>query len=146
MAASLEARSPFLDVDVVEFALSLPEATACPGGRLKALLRPLVARLLPAEVLRRPKTGFGVPVGRWMRGPLAGALEEFVFRRDTAMAGLIDPGAARRIHAQHLAGADHGTRLWSLLCLGIWAAVVLERRWPAGDPLPVGGPGSVRAA
>jgi asparagine synthase (glutamine-hydrolysing) len=146
MAASLEARSPFLDVDVVEFALSLPEATAFPGGRLKALLRPLVARLLPAEVLRRPKTGFGVPVGRWMRGPLAGALEEFVFRRDTAMAGLIDPGAARRIHAEHMAGADHGTRLWSLLCLGIWAAVVLERRWPAGDPLPVGGPGSVRAA
>ena len=146
MAASLEARSPFLDVDVVEFALSLPEATAFPGGRLKALLRPLVARLLPAEVLRRPKTGFGVPVGRWMRGPLAGALEEFVFRRDTAMAGLIDPGAARRIHAEHMAGADHGTRLWSLLCLGIWAAVVLERRWPAGEPLPVGGPGSVRAA
>ena len=146
MAASLEARSPFLDVDVVEFALSLPEATAFRGAQLKALLRPLVSRLLPPEILQRPKTGFGVPVGHWMRGPLAGALEEFVFRSDTAMAGLVDPGVARRVYDAHRAGADHGTRLWSLLCLGVWSAVVLERRWPATDPLPVGGARSVRAA
>ncbi len=146
MAASLEARSPFLDVDVVEFALSLPEATAFPGGQLKALLRPLVARLLPREVLHRQKTGFGVPVSGWMRGPLAGALEEFVFRRDTAMAAMIDPAAARRVYAEHTAGADHGTRLWSLLCLGVWAAVVLERRWPAAEPLPVARAGAAVAA
>jgi asparagine synthase (glutamine-hydrolysing) len=146
MAASLEARSPFLDLDVVEFALSLPEATAFRGGQLKALLRPLVVRLLPPEVLQRPKTGFGVPVGDWMRGPLAGALEEFVFRPDTAMAGLIDPVVARRVYAAHLAGADHGTRLWSLLCLGVWSAVVLERRWASTEPLPVDRARSARAA
>ena len=146
MAASLEARSPFLDVDVVEFALSLPESTAFRGAELKALLRPLVSRLLPPEVLRRPKTGFGVPVGEWMRGPLAGALEEFVFRTDTAMAGLVDPAVARRVYDAHRAGADHGTRLWSLLSLGVWSAVVLERRWSATEPLPVDGAASAHAA
>lgn len=146
MAASLEARSPFLDLDVVEFALSLPEATAFRGAQLKALLRPLVTRLLPPEVLQRPKTGFGVPVGEWMRGPLAGALEEFVFRPDTAMAGLIDPVMARRFYTAHRRGADHGTRLWSLLCLGVWSAVVVERRWASTEPLPVDRARSARAA
>jgi asparagine synthase (glutamine-hydrolysing) len=105
-----------------------------------------VSRLLPPEVLRRSKTGFGVPVGQWMRGPLAGALEEFVFRTDTAMAGLIDPVVARRVYDAHRAGADHGTRLWSLLSLGVWSAVVLERRWAATEPLPVEGAARARAA
>lgn len=131
---------------MVEFALSLPEATAFRGAQLKALLRPLVSRLLPPEVLQRPKTGFGVPVGEWMRGPLEGALEEFVFRPDTAMAGLIDPVMARRFYTEHRRGADHGTRLWSLLCLGVWSAVVVERRWASTEPLPVDRARSARAA
>ena len=137
MAASLEARSPFLDLDLVEFALRLPASVAFPGGRPKALLRPLARRLLPAALLDRPKTGFGVPVGPWMRESLVPSLEEFVFRTDTAMAGMIDPAAARRLASEHAAGADHSGRLWALLALGVWSAVCVERRWAPGDPLPM---------
>jgi asparagine synthase (glutamine-hydrolysing) len=137
MSASLEARCPFLDIDLVEFALRLPQAVSFPRGHLKALLRPLAARLLPSAVLGRPKTGFTVPVSDWLRGPLRPALEEFVFRRGTRMADIVDPDEARTVWDAHRRGADHGTRVWALLALGVWCAVVVERRWAAADPLPV---------
>ena len=137
MAASLEARCPFLDLDVIEFVVRLPPEIGVPAGRLKALLRPLVRRHLPAEILQRPKTGFGVPVAQWLRGSLRGAFEEFVCRRDSLMATLVDPDVARAFLTAHARGADHGTRLWALLALGVWSAVVVERRWPAEEPLPV---------
>jgi asparagine synthase (glutamine-hydrolysing) len=139
MAASLEARCPFLDVDLVEFLLRLPQSVTFPRGRLKALLRPLAARLLPPVLLSRPKTGFSVPVDEWVRGALGPAFEEFVHRRGTTMADLVDGGEVRRLLAEHQRGADHGTRLWALLALGVWCAVVVERRWPSTDPLPVAG-------
>jgi asparagine synthase (glutamine-hydrolysing) len=145
MAASLEARCPFLDLDLVEFVLSLPAAVGFPSGRLKALLRPLVRRHLPAEIVGRPKTGFGVPVSQWLRGSLRGAFEEFVCRRGSTMASLIDPVASRDLLAAHQRGADHGTRLWALLALGVWSAVVLERRWRADEPLPVSSPAGAAA-
>jgi asparagine synthase (glutamine-hydrolysing) len=139
MAASLEARSPFLDLDLVEFVLRLPLDVSFPGGRLKALLQPLVRRHLPPEILHRPKTGFGVPVGEWLRGPLRGSFEEFVCRPGTLMADLVAPDVAREFLAAHVRGADHGTRLWALLALGVWAAVVGEGRWAPAEPLPVDG-------
>ena len=143
MAASLEARCPFLDVDLIEYVLRLPLDVSFPGGRLKALLRPIVRRHLPAEILRRPKTGFGVPVGEWLRGPLRSAFEEFVCRPGTLMADLIDPEAARAFLVAHQRGADHGTRLWGLLALGVWTAVVGEGRWDAAEPLPLDVPATV---
>jgi asparagine synthase (glutamine-hydrolysing) len=140
MATSMEARCPFLDIDLVEYALSLPADVAFPGGRSKALLRPLARRLLPPGLLDRPKMGFGIPVGDWMRAELAGAIDEFIFRPGTLMASLIDVTTARRFYRAHCNGADHSTRLWSLLALGVWCAVQVERRWPAEDPLPVSAP------
>src|SRR2546429_9969919 len=65
MAASLEARCPLLDLDVVEFVLGLPADIAFPFGRRKHLLRPLVKKLLPKSALNRPKTGFSIPVSAW---------------------------------------------------------------------------------
>jgi asparagine synthase (glutamine-hydrolysing) len=137
MAASLEARSPFLDLDLVEYVLHLPLDVSFPGGRLKALLQPLVRRHLPPGILHRPKTGFGVPVGTWLRGPLRGAFEEFVCRPGTLMTDLVAPDVSREFLAAHVRGADHGTRLWALLALGVWAAVVGEGRWEAAEPLPL---------
>lgn len=137
MAASLEARCPFLDIDLVEFMLRLPADVAFPGARLKALLRPLVRRYLPPRILNRPKTGFGVPVGQWLRGPLRVAFEEFVLRSGTLMTSLVDPQGARAFLEAHRRGADHSTRLWSLLALGVWSAVVVEKRWSRNDPLPM---------
>lgn len=140
MAASLEARSPFLDVDLVEFVLRLPINVSFPKGGLKALLQPIVRRHLPPAILRRPKTGFGVPVGTWLRGPLDDAFEEFVCRPGTLMEDLVDASVAREFLSAHKHGADHGTRLWALLALGVWAAVVVEGRWSYSDPLPVSAP------
>jgi asparagine synthase (glutamine-hydrolysing) len=145
MAASLEARCPFLDIDLVEFALSLPVEVAFPGGRLKALLRPLVRRHLPNEILRRPKAGFGVPVGQWFRGALRDAFAEFVCRPGTLMGTLVDPVVAREFLTAHSRGADHSTRLWALLALGVWSAVVVERRWARDEPLPVASPAAPTA-
>ena len=137
MATSLEARCPFLDLDLVEFTLRLPAAVAFPQARLKALLRPLVRRYLPEQILGRPKTGFGVPVAQWLRGPLQPAMEEFVLRPGRLITSLIDPAVVRGFMQRHQGGADHATRLWALLALGVWSAVVLERTWSPGDPLPV---------
>jgi asparagine synthase (glutamine-hydrolysing) len=144
MATSLEARCPFLDVDLVEYVLRLPASVAFPKGQAKALLRPLVRRLLPPEALNRRKLGFGIPIGQWMRVELAGAMEEFVFRPGSMMESLIDGGTARRFYAAHRAGADHSNRLWSLLALGVWCAVVVERRWKATDPMPVSSASTLR--
>jgi asparagine synthase (glutamine-hydrolysing) len=137
MAASLEARCPFLDVSLVEFVLGLPQRQAFPGARLKGLLQPLAKRLLPPRAVTRRKTGFSIPISEWLRGPLRPMLDEFVFRKCTVMEQLVDQGAARVFLQEHLHGADHGTRLWALLALGVWCAVVLERRWAAHAPLPV---------
>jgi len=139
MAASLEARCPFLDVDLLEFLLSLPESVVFPNGRLKAILRPIARRHLPAEIVARRKTGFGVPVAKWMRGPLIGAFNQFVLRRGSLMSSLISTKVARDLLEAHKGGADHSTRLWGLLALGVWSAVVVERDWSIHEPLAVVG-------
>lgn len=137
MHASLEARSPFLDIDLLDYVLRLPAAVAFPGGQPKALLRPLVRKLLPAEALNRPKTGFGVPVARWLRHDLLPAFDEFVFRPGSLPAALFHPEQVRGYLSEHARGADHASRLWGILAFGVWAAVVHERRWPVSDPLPL---------
>ena len=137
MAASLEARCPFLDTDLIEFLLRLPESTLFAGGRLKDMLRPLARRLLPQELVNRRKTGFGVPVASWLRTSLTGAFETFVLRPGTSMSELINQDASRQYFLEHARGADHSTRLWGLLALGVWASVILDRTWKPSDPLPV---------
>jgi asparagine synthase (glutamine-hydrolysing) len=137
MAASLEARCPFLDVDLVEYVLGLPASVAFPRARAKALLRPLARKLLPPELVSRRKTGFGIPVSDWLRGELDASMEEFVYRRGTFVASAIDTEAVRQIAKAHSRGADYGTQLWALLALGVWGAVFVDRRWRASDPLPV---------
>ena len=116
----------------------LPAAPRVHGVAIKGKLGPRYTEVLtPAALLDRPKTGFGVPVGPWMRDALVPSLEEFVFRADTAMARLIDPAAARSLAAAHAAGADHSGRLWALLALGVWCAVTVDRRWAPTDPIPL---------
>lgn len=138
MAASLEARCPFLDVDLVSFALSLPSSLAFSGARRKALLRPLAARLLPRELLRRPKTGFGIPVHSWLRGPLAPAYARFVVESRGAIVDLIDQRVALALFEAHRRGADHGHRLWLLLTLGVWSALFLDHSLDRSEPLQTG--------
>jgi asparagine synthase (glutamine-hydrolysing) len=139
MATSLEARCPFLDVDLLEFLLSLPESVLFPNGRLKAMLRPIARRHLPGAIVARRKMGFGVPIARWMRGPLLQAFDQFVLRRGSAIGSLISTDVARDLLEAHKRGADHSTRLWGLLALGVWCSVFVERDWSIHEPLVVVG-------
>ena len=126
MAVALEARSPFLDVDLIDLLLRVPEATAFPGGRPKALLRPLAERLLPPAIVNRPKSGFGVPIREWLLGPLRRQYEQYVTRPGLGIHEWIDPGAARKAYTELEAGSRRADRVWLLFTLGVWAAMMLD--------------------
>jgi len=133
MASGLEARCPFLDLDVVDFALRLPESVAFPGGRNKALLEPLVRKYLPAPLHSRPKTGFGVPLRDWLLGPLRLAFDELVLRQGRVIHEWIDPASARREFDVVAEGGVRADRLWALLVFGLWGATQLEGDRTASD-------------
>lgn len=121
MAVSLEARSPFLDHHVIEFAASLPENFKLRGLTTKYLLKKALRRLLPTENLTRRKMGFGVPIGHWLRGPLLPMLRESLLGERAARRKILRPEAVARLIDEHQARrADHAHRLWTLLMLELW--------------------------
>jgi asparagine synthase (glutamine-hydrolysing) len=129
MANSLEGRAPLLDHKVIDFATRLPTAMRVKAGRGKHLLRRAAARWLPPEVLRKPKQGFGIPLGAWFRGPLAPLAGDLLASRSFRERGLIRPAMAQRLLANHLAGgADHGEELWLIVSLELWARRFLDER------------------
>ncbi|HYF65616.1 MAG TPA: asparagine synthase (glutamine-hydrolyzing) [Herpetosiphonaceae bacterium] len=128
MAASLEARVPFLDHTLVEWAMSLPPRLKLRGRTTKWLLRQAFADLLPPATLRKPKHGFAVPTDPWFRGPLRQWTAEILFDERTVRRGLFNPSAVRRVYDDHVSGrhvAD--TLLWLLLNLELWQRVYLDR-------------------
>ncbi len=117
MAHSLELRSPFLDHDVVALGLALPDSLKTRGREGKVALRRAFAADLPAEVARRGKTGFGVPLGRWFRSDLRGFAHELLSNDR----GWFRPDTVQRLLDEHESGrADHGHRLWCLSMLELW--------------------------
>ena len=125
MANSLEARSPLLDHKLVEFAARLPTDRKIDGKTTKVLLRAIAKRLMPAAHVDRPKMGFGVPIGDWLRGPLGDRFEEIVLAPDAALRDHMDQSAARVLLVAHRSHqAEHEDQLWSLLMFELWA-----RRW-----------------
>jgi asparagine synthase (glutamine-hydrolysing) len=136
MAASLEVRTPFLSREVLETAWALPDTLKLRGGRRKWLLKRVAARLVPREVIYRPKQGFALPMAEWWRGRLAGVLQALLADSRAAAWGWMDPAPVRRALAEHRAhAADHSTRLWLVLCLELWARVAVERSLPRGTSL-----------
>ena len=121
MAVSLEARSPFLDHHVIEFAASLPEGLKLRRLTTKYLLKRALRGLLPRENLTRGKMGFGVPVGHWLRGPLQDFLRGHLLSERAARRGLLRPEAVRRLVELHARGErDYTHQLWTLLMLELW--------------------------
>jgi asparagine synthase (glutamine-hydrolysing) len=121
MAVSLEARSPFLDHQVIEFAASLPEKLKLRGLTTKYLLKRVLRKLLPSENLGRRKMGFGVPIGHWFRGQLEPFLRETVLSERAAKRGLLKPEAVKRLVEQHVKGErDYAHQLWTLMMLELW--------------------------
>jgi asparagine synthase (glutamine-hydrolysing) len=119
MAVSLELRVPFLDHELVEFVLGLPEAVKRRGSRPKGLLIEACRDLLPASVYDRPKRGFSLPMQQWMLGPLASFVEEGL--RETIARELLPEPFVRRQEQAFCSGKLMWTRLWSIAVLGHFA-------------------------
>ncbi len=123
MAVSLETRVPFLDHRVAEVAARVPDAMKVRGGEGKYILRQLLYREAPRALVDRPKAGFGVPVGEWIRGELRPWAEDLLDEKRLAQQGFLDPKIVRRRWAQHLARVDDApSALWSLLMFQAWLA------------------------
>jgi asparagine synthase (glutamine-hydrolysing) len=121
MANSLEARSPFLDHKVMEYAARLPDRLKVRGRSLKYLLKVVGRRLLPLEILGRRKMGFGVPVGAWMRAGLGRFLEDILLSPGARTRAYLRPEAVRHLLDAHRQGQrDCSGQLWALLCLELW--------------------------
>lgn len=132
MASSVEARVPFLDHHLVEFAMRIPTALKIEGGRTKALLKRAMAGILPDRIIHRPKQGFGAPVSEWLRGDLYRPLASGVLDSRLREQDLFDYGLVRSLFEEHRAGRrDHGWRLWTLYNLSRWYDVWIDA--PAGS-------------
>jgi asparagine synthase (glutamine-hydrolysing) len=121
MAHSLEARSPFLDHEVMELAARLPVQWKVKRQRTKRILREVFSDLLPAEVEKRGKVGFGVPLGLWFRGPLYDATRDLLLAPDTKLRTYLRTDEVARLIEDNRRGrADNGKRIWTLLNLEVW--------------------------
>jgi len=122
MAVSLEARVPLLDHRVVEFAWTLPDRFlfAARGDRGKLILRAVLRRYVPDHLIERPKMGFGMPMARWLRGPLRDWAESLLSPARLQADGVLNARLARQVWERHLAGENRLSEVWSLLMYLAW--------------------------
>lgn len=121
MAHSLEVRSPFMDHRVAELAASLPWSHKQARGVRKRVLREACADLIPAQLARRSKMGFGVPIARWFRGGWKQVLQDVLTDSSVRGYGFLDPEAVSTLIDEHSSGAgDHSYALWALLLFQLW--------------------------
>lgn len=140
MAHSLEVRVPFLDPRLAELALALPDSSklgpgdpAAPAGSYqgsgtKRILIDIGRDLLPAGFAARPKRGFGLPLGAWLRGPLRDTMLDLLSPETVASRGLLDPDAVRQVVDGFLDGRLHWGRPWCLMILELWYKDVFQGR------------------
>ncbi|MEX1997147.1 MAG: asparagine synthase (glutamine-hydrolyzing) [Candidatus Andersenbacteria bacterium] len=117
MMVSLEARTPFLDIDLAEFVMRLPAHLK----RNKYLLKKIMRGRIPAEIIDRPKKGFGIPLGYWLKGPLYDWATTVLNSSKLAADGVLQPAAVQRLLYEHKRGRhDHRKKLWTLLTWQLW--------------------------
>jgi asparagine synthase (glutamine-hydrolysing) len=127
MAFGLEVRSPLLDHRVVDLAARLPESLKLRGEESKYLLRRLARRRVPNDVIHRPKSGFGVPIGEWMRTNLRETVQDLLLDGRLARRGQLRPAAVEQLVRDHLVfRIDRAAQLWSLVVLEMWQREVAE--------------------
>jgi asparagine synthase (glutamine-hydrolysing) len=128
MLSSVEGREPFLDHQLVEFAIALPPRMKYRDGTGKLVLREAMKDTLPRAILERPKQGFGTPMAEWLRGPFGQHAQESIRRSSLVARGTIRPGPVDRLFAAHRSGhADWSYHLWNLYNVCAW-----HDRWVAG--------------
>ena len=124
MAVSLEARAPLLDHRVLEFAWSLPLEYKISAGRGKWVMRQVLYRYVPPALVERAKSGFAIPVGSWLRGPLRDWAEDLLDEGRLRAGGLFNPAPIRARWEEHLAGRRNWQgALWSVLMFQAWQRV-----------------------
>jgi len=133
MAVALEVRSPFLDHELADWGASLPQSRRvferAGALELKALLKRALEPHLPESVLYRPKKGFSVPVKHWMRHEIREFMIDVLTDVRFRQRGLFTPAFVDQMMRRHFSEQeDHGTRLWTLLCLELWFQTFIDRR------------------
>jgi asparagine synthase (glutamine-hydrolysing) len=135
MANSLEARAPFLDTALMEYVAGLPDSMKLQGRQTKVILREAFADLIPAQIQRRGKMGFGIPFGQWFRGSLKGTLDDYLLSPGARYRDYLSPEYVHGVvHRHHSGESDLGLELWTLLCFEIWLRSLpgwLNEEYPA---------------
>lgn len=127
MANSLEARSPFLDHKLMEFAASIPSNLKLKGITTKYILKKALAKVLPKETLYRNKSGFGVPIGSWFRNQLKNYAFEVLLSEKSIKRGYFKKESVKKLLDEHISGkADNGHRIWSLINLELWHQIFID--------------------
>jgi asparagine synthase (glutamine-hydrolysing) len=121
MAHSLEVRAPFLDIDLVRFALALPQRYKQRGRTGKYILREVMRGRVPDHIIDRPKKGFNIPVGAWIQGELKELFEDTILDGALVRSGLFKRAGLVTLLESHQKGrCDNRKKLWSLLVLALW--------------------------
>jgi asparagine synthase (glutamine-hydrolysing) len=121
MASSLEVRAPFLDHELVEFVMSLPSTLKLKGLTSKYILKKAMKNWLPSEVINRPKKGFGVPIAKWVKGPLRELFGDLLSPDRIKQQGFLNAEYVTQLLQDHLAEKrDNRKQLWTLLVWQLW--------------------------
>lgn len=132
MSVSLETRVPFLDRDVVEFSCRVPSELKVRNGEGKWLVRQVLGRHVPGELVDRPKTGFGIPLDDWLRGPLKSWASDLLASDRLNRQGWFDAERVGCVWAEHLGGgSNHGSWLWNVLTVQAWSD-----QWSGSGEMP----------
>jgi len=126
MANSLELRSPLLDVNVVEWGISLPRKYKIKGLETKHILKDVARSLVPAELIDRPKMGFGIPRAEWLRTEMRETLIENLTDTTASQRGWFDQKAVKSTINSHMSNQDMDHQLWPMLMLELWARTWLD--------------------
>ena len=135
MAVGLQARAPLLDHRIVEFAWRVPVSAKLRGRTSKWILRQVLRRYLPEPLFDRPKSGFDVPVGAWLRGPLREWADDLLNGSRELDAGVLDQQRVLNAWREHLRGRrDRGREVWAALMMKAWLIAEAGRRGPRPVP------------
>jgi asparagine synthase (glutamine-hydrolysing) len=126
MANSLELRSPLLDVNVVEWGVSLPRKYKIKGFETKHILKDVARSLVPAELIDRPKMGFGIPRAEWLRTGMREMVVDTLTDTTATQRGWFNSTEVRKVIDTHMAGEDKDNLLWPMLMLELWARTWLD--------------------
>ena len=126
MANSLELRSPLLDVNVIEWGVSLPRKYKIAGFETKHILKDVARSLVPADLIDRPKMGFGIPRAEWLRTGLKEMLIDTLTDSTATQRGWFESSEVKRVIDIHMAGDDKDNLLWPMLMLELWARTWLD--------------------